>query len=318
MDFDKARANNIRLDNDIISSVKLYFYNSLSAFGPKCRAHFLSVFDAAASHNFNSSQQLLPGSHDKIKINPGCKFNQLYNICHSVFSIITALKSRSRSPKNFNLRCKLVAGILPVPEEQLKDYLIDSPCDFHLLSFLDKFLSNELNLHNTKKEIFYRQLGFSNQFPQLSCSEIQKKLNITQSALSNDKLALASDISLTIKKCRAFIPCVKYDILFGLTGSFVKISPEIFRSVQLHESVQHLTISFMAEFLANFYNYEIIRIKKRNSYYLMKPGFADKKMLTHLLNSLGDDIDSFVSQFNNNNLRLFIELFLRNEYPHSH
>ena len=232
----QAKANKYRLSKDNISFIKEYFYKALKDINPKIRDLLMNKYNSAASANFISWNILFPGDINRLRALGNCDYKKLSDICDSVFTIIKALASNEISTSNLCIRIKLLSGILPITEKQLKRYLVSSISGFLLFNCLYRLIFNELRLHECKKEILLHASGFLDNHKLLSINDIECKLNKARSGLLNKQGSLSSKVTSIIAKFKILLPYLNYDFRFDLTGDLVFISPEICQSIKIYRN----------------------------------------------------------------------------------
>jgi hypothetical protein len=242
---------------------------------------------------------------DKIKINPQ-DLEKISNLYETLRLIIGSAESNSIGKRDFNLRCRVISDLIPMPAEVLEEFMYGSPRKFHLFGCLNEIIFVHLKLSDNKREILNHQFGFSDKYEQIQKSKLAKKQNITRSSVSSAAAVITRKIDDAIKRFKFLESYYSYKEKYKLDRGIIEVTAEMCNRIRKEEGVDGITPYFVARVFAVIYNLKLRTVPYGGEVvYFLVPGKADsenifqtpetavdKKCFKRLFEKMGKDIES--------------------------
>ena len=242
---------------------------------------------------------------DKVKINAQ-DLEKLSNLYETLRLFIETTVPKSKGKLDFNLRCKVLSDLIPMPANAIEKFMYGSPWKFHLFGCLNEIIFEHLKLSDNKREILNHQFGFSDKYEQIRQSELAKKQNITRSSVSNATAVITRKIDDAIKRFKFLEPYCSYKEKYKLDRGITEVTAEMCNRIGKEEGADGITPYFAARVFALIYNCRLRKVPYGGDFvYFLVPRKADsmnifqtpesavdKKCFKRLFEKMGKDIEA--------------------------
>jgi hypothetical protein len=270
------------IDQEAIRLLDAYLYKQIRNIPHPMR------FNIINKHNNNNLQCFLNlyyqnflDNYEKATSNNSREYTELADLYETMVSITGAIASDSISKENFDIRCRLIEGVLDASTENIGNYLDGSPIKFHLFRFLFEIIFNRLDLAESKREILKHRFGYSDRYEKLTKAEMAERLSITKSSVYLSEQSLERSIRDVIRVFKVFSPYYSYKSKYLSDKEIVIIGPAVFDCIRKEEGEEGMTDAFIVEVLSVIYNYKMIadNTEGKKDYCLIRIGNSRNKMI---------------------------------------
>ena len=212
----------------------------------------------------------------------------------------------SRGKRDFDLRCKVVSELIPMPAEAINHYMYGNPRRFHLFGCLNEAIFEHLKLSKNKREILKHQFGFSDKYEQIQKSKLAKRQNISKSSVTSAAAVISRKTDDAIRRFKFLEPYYSYKENYKLDRGVVEVTAEMCERIRKEEGAAGITPCFAARVFALIYNFRIRRVPYGGEFvYFLVPGkgdsgnimqtpesAVDKKSFKRLFENMGKDVEA--------------------------
>ena|ERR1035437_4385188 len=263
---------------------------------------------------------------DRTKINPQ-DLEKLSNLYETLRLIIGSVEHNSIGKRDFNLRCRVLGDLIPMPAEALEKFMYGSPRKFHLFGCLNEIIFVHLKLSDNKREILNHQFGFSDKYEQIQKSKLAKKQNISRSSVSSATAVITRKTDDAIKRFKFLEPYYSYKVRYKLDRGIIEVTAEMCNRIRKEEGVDGITPYFVARVFALIYNcklrqvpyegdfvYFLVRRKADSRNIFQTPESAvDKKSFKRLFEKMGKDIEAMENLWDSEDYMKVLDCMMKRE-----
>jgi hypothetical protein len=231
---------------------------------------------------------------------------KLSNLYETLRFILGSAESNSIGKRDFNLRCRVISDLIPMPVEALEEFMYGSRRKFHLFGCLNEIIFEHLKLSDNKREILNHQFGFSDKYEQIQKSKLAKKQNISRGSVSSATAVITRKIDDAIKRFKFLEPYYSYKEKYKLDRGIIEVTAEMCNRIRKEEGVDGITPYFVARVFALVYNCRLRRVPYGGDFvYFLVPrksdsknifqtpeSEVDKKCFKRLFEKMGKDIEA--------------------------
>jgi len=282
------------LNKNLVNFLDEYLYKQISTIPRHLRPVLINKIDLTAQNYLNSFKKNYIENPDKaLSIHPD-ELKQPFIIYETLLSYLNAMGSHSNSQSNFNTRCKLLSSLVPMKDENIKEFLDESTGNFHLLSCIYEIIFNKLSFPGNRRIILNHYYGYSVKYEKLSQMELAEKLNVSQSTIKYAALVLERKVNDIITKFKVLVSHYSYNSKYLLNGELIMITPVMFNCIRRDESADDITTCFVARVFSIIYNYKLIALGSdgKEVYWLIKQGTKNSKINILFYNRIKRKIES--------------------------
>ena len=199
-----------------------YCYRQMASILPALRRLLVNKIHITARSFILLFQRNYLYNPDRMKISPQ-DLEKLSNLYETLRVTGGPAERSSRGKKDFNLRCRVISDLIPMPAEALEKFMCGSRRRFHLFGCLNDVIFEHLKLSDNKREILNHQFGFSDRYEQIRKAELAKRQNISRSSVSSAAAVISRKTDDAIKRFKFLEP-------YGYAGFLAEESKNIMQT----------------------------------------------------------------------------------------
>jgi hypothetical protein len=261
---------------------------------------------------------------DRMKISPQ-DLEKLSNLYETLRVTGGPAERSSRGKKDFNLRCRVISDLIPMPAEALEKFMCGSRRRFHLFGCLNDVIFEHLKLSDNKREILNHQFGFSDRYEQIRKAELAKRQNISRSSVSSAAAVISRKTDDAIKRFKFLEPYYSYKKKYKLDRGVTEVTAKMCERIRKEEGAEGITPYFAARVFALIYNLKLRAVPYGEEVvYFLVPREAegrnimqtpesevDKKSFERLFEKMGKDIEAMENLWDSEDYMKVLDCMMR-------
>src|ERR1035437_8217394 len=242
---------------------------------------------------------------DRRRINPR-DLEKLSNLYETLRILSGPAGRNSHGKRDFNLRCRVLSDLIPMPEKAIDNFMYGNPRKFHLFGCLNEVIFEHLKLSKNKREILNHQFGYSYTYERIQKPKLAKKQNITKSSVTNAAAVIKRKTDDAIKRFKFLEPYYSYWEKYKFGSGVTEVTAEMCERIRKEEAADGITPYFVARVFAVIYNLKLHGVPSGGEVvYWLVPGEAggrgimqtpeseaDKKSFERLFAKMGKEVEA--------------------------
>jgi hypothetical protein len=176
-------------------------------------------------------------------------FEQDKYLYGTLITLVNAVQSKLLTEENFDLRCKLLCGVISLKEENIKEYYKRDIARYNLFSNLFDIIYKKPKLSKLERKLLdFHLIG--------ALPEITK-----------ESKKIEEDINQLIRKFKMFAHFNSYRSTHKLYGKTIKLTQKYFDYIREIENNDQMSDFFIAKVFSIIYNYNAVIIESKGKYH---------------------------------------------------
>ena len=246
------------IEKETVSILDEYLCKNIKSIPLSVRYRIINKFEYNTLSFIESYQRNFPDNSDTALAIDRNKYRSIAKIYLSLISYMRALQSNRASKTNFERRCELLSGILPIEKEGIERYMDYSTLNFHMFGCIYEIIFERLKLSEWRRRILINNLDYSNKYEKLTKEYVGRMGKVADGTVYAATVVVKRMIHDVIKNFKVLTPYCSYESKYLCNAEVIKIDDKMADRICKDEGVEGITPCLAAKVLSVIYNYKLI------------------------------------------------------------